>query len=34
MNLAKRCYTYPGCAPVYIFSQINTDLQALAHGEK
>ena len=27
---AKRCYLYPGCAPVYIFSQINKDLQTLA----
>jgi len=34
MSLAKRCYTYPGCAPVYIFSQLNTDLQALARDEK
>lgn len=30
MSRAKRCYLYPGCAPVYIFSQINKDLQTLA----
>lgn len=33
MNVAKRCYVYPGCAPVYIFSQLNKDLQALAMRE-
>jgi uncharacterized protein (DUF362 family) len=29
-KLAKTVTYYPGCAPVYIFSQLNTDLQELA----
>lgn len=29
MKLAKRVVEYPGCAPVYIFAQLNGDLQAL-----
>jgi len=29
-ELAKDVTYYPGCAPVYIFSQLNTDLQKLA----
>ena len=29
-KLAKTVTYYPGCAPVYIFSQLNTDLQKLA----
>jgi uncharacterized protein (DUF362 family) len=29
MQLAKKVNEYPGCAPVYIFAQINGDLQAL-----
>jgi hypothetical protein len=33
MKLAKRVFTYPGCAPVYIFAQINADLQAIAAGK-
>lgn len=30
IELAKTVTYYPGCAPVYIFSQLNTDLQKLA----
>jgi hypothetical protein len=29
MKLAKKVIEYPGCAPVYIFAQLNGDLQAL-----
>ena len=29
MSLAKKVVEYPGCAPVYIFAQLNGDLQAL-----
>jgi len=29
MQLAKHVTEYPGCAPVYIFAQLNGDLQAL-----
>lgn len=29
MKLAKKVIAYPGCAPVYIFAQLNGDLQAL-----
>lgn len=29
MSLAKSVTEYPGCAPVYIFAQLNGDLQAL-----
>jgi uncharacterized protein (DUF362 family) len=29
MKLAKKVTEYPGCAPVYIFAQLNGDLQAL-----
>ncbi|MCF8128928.1 MAG: DUF362 domain-containing protein [Deltaproteobacteria bacterium] len=29
MQLAKQVIEYPGCAPVYIFAQLNGDLQAL-----
>lgn len=29
-KLAKTVTYYPGCAPVYIFSQLNTDLQEMA----
>jgi len=29
-ELAKDVTYYPGCAPVYIFSQLNTDLQKIA----
>jgi hypothetical protein len=29
-KLAKTVTYYPGCAPVYIFSKLNTDLQELA----
>lgn len=29
MKLAKKVIKYPGCAPVYIFAQLNGDLQAL-----
>jgi len=31
--LAKTVTYYPGCAPVYIFAQLNTDLQKLAAGK-
>jgi len=31
-EIAKAVTYYPGCAPVYIFSQLNTDLQKLARG--
>lgn len=31
-KLAKTVTYYPGCAPVYIFAQLNGDLQALAKG--
>jgi len=31
-EIAKEVIYYPGCAPVYIFSQLNTDLQKLARG--
>jgi uncharacterized protein (DUF362 family) len=30
VKLAKSVTYYPGCAPVYIFAQLNTDLQQLA----
>lgn len=30
IKLAKSVTYYPGCAPVYIFAQLNTDLQTLA----
>ncbi len=30
VRLAKSVTYYPGCAPVYIFSKLNTDLQTLA----
>jgi hypothetical protein len=30
MKIAKSVKEYPGCAPVYIFSQLNGDLRALA----
>ncbi|MGI6425646.1 MAG: DUF362 domain-containing protein [Tepidanaerobacteraceae bacterium] len=30
IQLAKTVTYYPGCAPVYIFSQLNTDLQEMA----
>ncbi|MEN2996360.1 MAG: hypothetical protein ABC360_05065 [Acetomicrobium sp.] len=33
MKLAKKVFTYPGCAPVYVFSKVNTDLQAFAQGK-
>lgn len=33
ISLAKTVTYYPGCAPVYIFSKLNTDLQALAAGK-
>lgn len=33
MKLAKKVFTYPGCAPVYVFSKVNSDLQALAKGK-
>lgn len=33
IKLARRVFMYPGCAPVYIFAQINADLQALATSE-
>jgi len=29
-KLAKKVIEYPGCAPVYIFAQLNGDLQAMA----
>jgi hypothetical protein len=29
-KIAKSVTYYPGCAPVYIFAQLNTDLQQLA----
>jgi uncharacterized protein (DUF362 family) len=29
MKLARKVIEYPGCAPVYIFAQLNGDLQAL-----
>jgi len=29
MKLAKKVVEYPGCAPVYIFAQLNGDLQSL-----
>ncbi len=29
MQLAKQVIEYPGCAPVYIFAQLNGDLQAI-----
>ena len=29
MKVAKKVIEYPGCAPVYIFAQLNGDLQAL-----
>ena len=28
-KIAKNVIEYPGCAPVYIFAQLNGDLQAL-----
>jgi hypothetical protein len=31
--LAKSVTYYPGCAPVYIFAQLNADLQKLAAGK-
>ncbi len=31
---AKKVVYYPGCAPVYIFSKLNTDLQKLAAGQE
>jgi uncharacterized protein (DUF362 family) len=34
MKLAKSVTEYPGCAPVYIFAQLNGDLQALFNKEK
>ena len=30
VKLAKSVTYYPGCAPVYIFAQLNADLQHLA----
>ncbi|MEG1105966.1 MAG: DUF362 domain-containing protein [Eubacterium sp.] len=33
-KLAKKVIYYPGCAPVYIFSKLNTDLQKLAAGQE
>ena len=33
MTLAKSVTEYPGCAPVYIFAQLNGDLQALYNKE-
>ena len=33
MSLAKSVTEYPGCAPVYIFAQLNGDLQALFNRE-
>ncbi len=33
MSLAKSVTEYPGCAPVYIFAQLNGDLQALYNKE-
>ncbi|MGL4282436.1 MAG: DUF362 domain-containing protein, partial [Eubacterium aggregans] len=30
---AKKVVCYPGCAPVYIFSKLNTDLQKMAAGQ-
>jgi len=32
-SLAKSVTYYPGCAPVYIFAQLNGDLQKLAAGK-
>ncbi len=32
-KLAKKVVYYPGCAPVYIFSKLNTDLQKMAAGQ-
>lgn len=29
-KLAKKVTYYPGCGPIYIFAQLNTDLQAIA----
>lgn len=34
MKLAKNVTMYPGCAPVYIFAQLNGDLQALYNRSK
>ena len=34
MTLAKSVTEYPGCAPVYIFTQLNGDLQALYNQAK
>lgn len=34
MKVAKSVTEYPGCAPVYIFAQINGDLQALYNAAK
>jgi hypothetical protein len=34
VTLAKSVTYYPGCAPVYIFAQLNTDLQVLARKSK
>ncbi len=33
-KIAKTVTYYPGCAPVYIFAQLNADLQELASGGK
>jgi hypothetical protein len=33
MKIAKTVTEYPGCAPVYIFAQLNGDLQALYNKE-
>ncbi|HYG56642.1 MAG TPA: DUF362 domain-containing protein [Symbiobacteriaceae bacterium] len=30
--IARTVTTYPGCAPVYLFAQLNSDLQKLAQG--
>ncbi|AOT72912.1 DUF362 domain-containing protein [Geosporobacter ferrireducens] len=33
INVAKSVTYYPGCAPVYIFAQLNADLQKMAKAE-